>query len=323
MNRPALHRRGAVRVRRDGQHRPLRQHAAARAVRPAASPAASGRRSTPVDAVVLRQPLVQERVVAVEQLQQAAVVPHDVLEEHLGLAPHGPAEVAVQLELARTGGTRRRTTSRSSSSSFFSASVRSSGGLRISSRNRARCCSAFGVGRLVAGDHGAGVDQDARRLSRAWSHWPTKCRTNSLDSRVGEHPLDLRRSGSPAACPRRPGGTARRRASTTRGSTTAATPGRTRRRAGACRSEPASTPSSRNRNRGDARTTVIAWATPASNVRPARRRWLSASFDEPVDASRRPPGGGRPASRTPSAARGRTRGAPPASSGTAPGKNRS
>ena len=59
--------------------------------------------SSPVDAldpVVLRQPLVEERVVAVEQLQQAAVLPHDVLEEHLRLAPHGPPEVAGQLELA-------------------------------------------------------------------------------------------------------------------------------------------------------------------------------------------------------------------------------
>ena len=47
-----------------------------------------------IDPVMLRQPFVQERVVAVEQLNQAVVLADDVLEEHLGFLAHGLPQVA-------------------------------------------------------------------------------------------------------------------------------------------------------------------------------------------------------------------------------------
>ena len=51
----------------------------------------------------------------------------------------------------------------------------------MSSGTASGCCSASGSAPLVAGEHGARVDRDAVSMSRAWSHWPTKLRTNSSD----------------------------------------------------------------------------------------------------------------------------------------------
>ena len=49
------------------------------------------------DAVVPRQPLVDERVVGAQQLQRAAVLAQDVREEQLGFAAEGLADVVVEV----------------------------------------------------------------------------------------------------------------------------------------------------------------------------------------------------------------------------------
>ena len=93
----ADHRRGPVRTRRPGQNRALSQQPAAHAV--------AGKRNLPEalaidagNAVVLRQPLVQERVVRVEQIEDAAILPDDAVEEQLGLAAEGLPQVVVKVE---------------------------------------------------------------------------------------------------------------------------------------------------------------------------------------------------------------------------------
>ena len=148
-----------------------------------------------LDPVVLRQPLVEERVVAVDQLQQAPVLADDVLEEHLRLAPHGPAEVAGQLELAEAA---------------EPPAERLAGRLQFlllglgefcrwladQLRNRARRRSASGSGgssREITAraliEHGL----DVARLEPLADEVPDELRR----ARVGEHPLDLGRRGSP------------------------------------------------------------------------------------------------------------------------------
>ena len=79
----AQHRRRAVGIRRDGQDAALAEQAAAVLVgeRHAAELAAVDVR----DAVVARQPLVDERVVGRQQVEDVAVLAHDALEEQLGL----------------------------------------------------------------------------------------------------------------------------------------------------------------------------------------------------------------------------------------------
>ena len=49
------------------------------------------------DAVVPREPLVDERVVGVHQVEHAAVLAHDAAEEQLGLALEGLAQVVVEV----------------------------------------------------------------------------------------------------------------------------------------------------------------------------------------------------------------------------------
>ena len=49
------------------------------------------------DAVVLRQPLVDERVVGGQQIEHAAVLAHDALEKQLGLAPERLPQVVVEV----------------------------------------------------------------------------------------------------------------------------------------------------------------------------------------------------------------------------------
>ena len=59
------------------------------------------------DPVVPRQPLVQERVAAVDEVEHAAIVADDGLEEELGLAPHRQPEVVLELgELVAVAGER-------------------------------------------------------------------------------------------------------------------------------------------------------------------------------------------------------------------------
>ena len=91
----ALHRRGAVADRGDRQEAAVTEQAAARAVgeRHAAEPAPAD----VGDAVVARQALVHERVVGVDEIEDAAIVADDGVEEQLRLARERVAEVAVEL----------------------------------------------------------------------------------------------------------------------------------------------------------------------------------------------------------------------------------
>ena len=221
-----------------------------------------------LDPVVLRQPLVEERVVAVEQLQQAAVLRGRCARRASRSRGAWPGGGRRSARIRGSGGTTGRTSPRASCSSFFSASVSSSGGLRISSRNRARRRSASGSGgssRAIT----AGALIEHRLDVAGLEPLADEVADELLRPRVGEHPIDLGRQVLRAACARRPGGTARRRASTTRGSRTAARPGRIRRPAGYRPGGPGSAASSRKRNRGEASTAAIAWATPASKVCPS------------------------------------------------------
>ena len=51
----------------------------------------------PRNPVMLREPLVDERVVGAQQLQRAAVVAQDVAEKHLGLASKTLADVVIEV----------------------------------------------------------------------------------------------------------------------------------------------------------------------------------------------------------------------------------
>ena len=186
---PALHGRGPVGIRGDREHGPLRQHSAARAPGGQCHPAHLVALDA-LDPVVLRQPLVEERVVAVDQLEQAAVVPHDVLEEHLGFPPHRPPQVAGQLELAEPA--ERAEECRCGSASALSSPV--------GQASRAACGSAREIAPgdfSASGSGGWSREMTAKAListesmSRACSHWPTKLPEELLGPRVGEHPLDL------------------------------------------------------------------------------------------------------------------------------------
>ena len=59
--------------------------------------AETGRRRSVRNPVMPRQPLVDERVIGVQQIQHAAVFAHDALEEQLRLAAHGLAQVVVEI----------------------------------------------------------------------------------------------------------------------------------------------------------------------------------------------------------------------------------
>ena len=87
----AQHRRGAVPERGLHQHAALPQNATSAVVR--VGNAAEVIALDAFDPVVPRQPLVQEGVVGPVQLQQTAVFPHQVVEEELGLAPHGVGQL--------------------------------------------------------------------------------------------------------------------------------------------------------------------------------------------------------------------------------------
>ena len=53
-----------------------------------------------LDSIEFRELGVQERVVAVDQLEHATIFAGDVGEDHLGLAAHCPARLAVELDPA-------------------------------------------------------------------------------------------------------------------------------------------------------------------------------------------------------------------------------
>src|SRR5258708_27046797 len=59
------------------------------------------------DIVEPRQPLVQISIVAVDEIQNAAVVAKDALEEQLGLAPHRPAQIFVEIRKSLSVGRHR------------------------------------------------------------------------------------------------------------------------------------------------------------------------------------------------------------------------
>ncbi len=84
----AMHRRRAIRVRRDQQQAALPEQTATGIARNRHAPEV---RAVDVrDAVVLRQPLVHERVVRIEQIQHRSVLAQDALEEHLRFPLEAP-----------------------------------------------------------------------------------------------------------------------------------------------------------------------------------------------------------------------------------------
>ena len=94
----AKHRRGARRVRGNGQDTRLCQHAAPLlAVELNAAEEVSSNSFHPV---VPRQPLVQERVGRIEKLQNASVLTDDGLEKHLRFKPHRRPQRLVKIREA-------------------------------------------------------------------------------------------------------------------------------------------------------------------------------------------------------------------------------
>ena len=87
----AQHRAGPPRVRGQGQHRRHAEHAAAAAV--LQLDAAELGAGHPVDAVVLRQRLVEVRVVGIEQLEDRPILAEDGVEEGDGLLDHRVAQL--------------------------------------------------------------------------------------------------------------------------------------------------------------------------------------------------------------------------------------
>src|SRR3954462_14061370 len=89
------HRRGAVRMRRHHQDGALAEQSPAGIVleRDAAEVAAV----PPVDAVVARQPLIDERVVRGHQVEDAAVFAHDRPEEEVHFGEQRLAQVVVEV----------------------------------------------------------------------------------------------------------------------------------------------------------------------------------------------------------------------------------
>ena len=133
-----------------------------------------------LDPVVLRQPLVQERVIAVEQLQERSDPAGRRARRASRSRAAWPSAGRRSARTRGSGGTSRRTQCGPACSSFFSAALSCSGGLRFSSRNRARRFSASGSGtwsREITADALMMTDS----MSRAWSHWPTKLRMNSAE----------------------------------------------------------------------------------------------------------------------------------------------
>ncbi len=94
----AQHRRGARGVRRDGQHAALREHAGTRQPRQL-HPAQLGPRHVG-NPVMPRQALVDEGILPVDEVQNAAVFANHVGDERLGLAPHREPQIVFEIREA-------------------------------------------------------------------------------------------------------------------------------------------------------------------------------------------------------------------------------
>ena len=92
---PAQHGRGARGDRGHRQDAAVAQQAAPIRIRHRHAPEA--RAVDPADAVVPRQPLVDERVVGIQQIERAAVLAHDAREQQLGFAAQRLADVVVEV----------------------------------------------------------------------------------------------------------------------------------------------------------------------------------------------------------------------------------
>ena len=92
-----LDRRRAGHVRRDRQQRALAEQPAPHVELRSQRHAAELRPVNVGDAVVLREPFVDERVIGREQVQDAAVLVNDAAEEQLDLAPESFAQRAVEV----------------------------------------------------------------------------------------------------------------------------------------------------------------------------------------------------------------------------------
>ena len=135
----AAHRRGARGVRRHRQNAALPEQAAALAVlrqRDAPEPIAVDVRN----AVVPGEPLVEERVVGVEQVEHAAVFLDDALEEQLGLAAERLPQVVV--EVGKQPQVRARRRRDSAGTATGSAKFVVSASARGSASMRRTCCSS-------------------------------------------------------------------------------------------------------------------------------------------------------------------------------------
>ena len=91
----AHHRRGAVGERRHRQNAALAQQPAAILIGDGHAPEAVALHVR--NAVVLRQPLIDERVVRGQQVDHVAVFADDAVEEQLGFAAHGLQQIAVEV----------------------------------------------------------------------------------------------------------------------------------------------------------------------------------------------------------------------------------
>src|SRR5262245_60188427 len=105
----ALHRRGARGVRGDDQDRSVREHAAARtalgqrdAAHFGADDVGDGKwvfvEVRDAEIVVLREALIEEGVISIDQLQHVTVLAHNVGKAHLGLLPQRAAQITIEFD---------------------------------------------------------------------------------------------------------------------------------------------------------------------------------------------------------------------------------
>ena len=114
---------------------------------------------------MLRQAFVEEGVAAVEDFQKAPVVADDVLEEHLGLAPHGLTQLAGQFEFAEPA-----EGAREGGAGLLQFLLLGGGEvlrrLAIERPEPRPTPIRLGVKRLIASDHGPSVDEHRINVAR-------------------------------------------------------------------------------------------------------------------------------------------------------------
>ena len=93
---PAQHGRRPRRIGRNRQHTPVRQNPAA-AIGAAHIHPPELRTGHPVHAIEARHPLIQERVLGVQQIQQTSVLPHQVLKKQLRLPAHRKPQTVIKI----------------------------------------------------------------------------------------------------------------------------------------------------------------------------------------------------------------------------------